>query len=339
MARSISFDGPLARPDTPAMTAIAPNEAPLPPAPRPERHLKIGLQLPEAEREVRWSELLELARAAEDLGYDSLWVGDHLLYRDADGTNRGPWEAWSLLAALAAVTHRVELGPLVAATSFREPALLAKEAATIDEISGGRLILGLGAGWNEVEYRAYGFPYDHRVSRFAEAFTIIRTLLREGAIDVAGDFYTARDCVLVPRGPRPEGPPLMVGSIGARMLAITAPHVQAWNAWHDWFGNTPEGLVPILGQVDAAVAAAGREPASVERTATVLVRLPGGTTRYRDPSSGREAPPVAGSPEEIAERLLAYAALGVSHLQLVLEPIDRASIEALAPALELARQD
>ena len=169
--------------------------------PSAQHPFKIGIQLPETEYEVRWSELKAMAQLAESAGFDSLWVGDHLLYRDEEGT-RGPWEAWSQLAALAAVTERMELGPLVAATSFHNPAMLAKKAATLDEISGGRLILGLGAGWNETEYSAYGFPYDHRVDRFAEAFTIIRTLLREGAIDFDGQFYQARDCELLPRGPR-----------------------------------------------------------------------------------------------------------------------------------------
>jgi len=174
---------------------------------------------------VRWR------RRAERIGLDSVWVGEHLLYRYPDGEERGPWEAWSQLAALAEATQRVEIGPLVACTSFHNPALLAKQAATLDEISGGRLILGLGAGWNEVEYRAFGIPYDHRVSRFEEAFTIIRSLLRDGHVDFSGRYYAARDCTLIPRGPRPEGPPLMIGSTGARMLHITLPHVDAWNAW------------------------------------------------------------------------------------------------------------
>ena len=117
--------------------------------------------------------------AIEGLGFDSIWVGDHLLYETPEGPV-GPWEAWSLLAALAAVTKRVQLGPLVAATSFHNPAMFARKATTVDEVSGGRLIVGLGAGWNEVEYRAYGFPFDHRASRFEEAFTIILTLLRHG---------------------------------------------------------------------------------------------------------------------------------------------------------------
>src|SRR5688572_28655041 len=201
-----------------------------------------------------------MARLIEDAGFDSIWTGDHLLYRDERRGSRGPWEAWSVLAAVAATTSRVELGPLVAATSFHNPAMIAKKAATIDEISDGRLIIGLGAGWHETEYRAFGFPFDHRVSRFEEAYTIIRTLLREGEIDFDGRFYQARDCVLAPRGPRPSGPPLMVGSIGERMLSITAPDVDLWNAWYDWFGNQPEGLVPLNASVDAAARDAGRDP-------------------------------------------------------------------------------
>src|SRR5919112_6859887 len=143
------------------------------------RSLKVGVQLPEVERVAPWSDLARMATTAEVLGYDSVWVGDHLIFRDGDQPPRGPWEAWTVMAALAAITERVEIGPLVASTSFHNPAMIAKKAATIDEISGGRLILGLGAGWNQVEYAAYGFPFDHRVGRFEEALTIIRTLLRE----------------------------------------------------------------------------------------------------------------------------------------------------------------
>ena len=298
------------------------------------RPLKVGVQLPEVEREVPWSELAAMARLAEDVGFDSLWVGDHLLYQWPDRPSRGPWEAFTVLAALAAITSRVELGPLVAATSFRAPALLAKEAVTIDEISGGRLILGLGAGWNEAEYQAYGFAYDQRVSRFEEAFTIIRALLREGAIDFEGRFYSARDCELLPRGPRPTGIPLMVGSSGVRMLAITAPHVESWNAWHDWFGNRPDGLAPYMADVDAAALGAGRDPAAIERTATVLVRLQGGIGRYQGSGEGARTSPWEGSPEELAEALRGYARAGIAHLQLVLDPITTDSIEALAPMLE-----
>ena len=295
------------------------------------RPLQVGVQLPEIEYEPRWSDLAEMARLAEAIGLDSVWVGDHYLYRHAEGT-RGPWEAWTQLAAIAAVTSRVAIGPLVASTSFHAPGVLAKMAATVDEISGGRLILGLGAGWNEAEYRAFGFPYDHRVSRFAEAFTIIRTLLREGHIDFEGEYYTLRDCELLPRGPRPQGPPLLVGSNGPRMLRLTMPHVQAWNAWYHWFGNRPAGLAEQLSLVDAACAEVGRDPADVERTAAVYLQLPGAVgARDFDRAT---APPLTGAPEAIAAELRAFARAGISHVQLVIDPVTPAGIESLAPVLE-----
>lgn len=298
------------------------------------RPLRVGVQLPEIERDVGWPELLAMARRAELVGLDSVWVGDHLLYRTPAGP-RGPWEAWSLLAALAASTDRIRLGPLVAATSFHAPAMLAKKAATIDEISGGRLILGLGAGWNDDEYRAYGFPVDHRVDRFEEAFTIIRTLLREGAVDVAGRWYEARDCVLVPPGPRVGGPPLLVGCRGPRMLAIAAPFMNAWNAWYSWYGNVPEGLAPLMHLVDHAAEDAGRDPAAIERTAAMLVRLPGGTGRVQGDARARPVVPLEGSPEMLAGSLHAFAAAGIGHVQLVLDPITEDAIAALEPVLEV----
>jgi len=299
----------------------------------PQRPLKVGIQLPEVEREVRWPEYVAMARLAEDVGFDSIWLGDHLLYRTPGLGARGPWEVWTLLAALAASTSRVLLGPLVACTSFHNPAMLAKMAATVDEVSAGRLILGLGASWNETEYRAFGFPFDRRISRFEEAFTIIRSLLRDGQVDFAGQFYEARDCELLPRPARPGGPPLLVGSKGERMLAITLPHVDAWNVWFTDTGNRPDGVPVLREQVDAACRAAGRDPADVERTVAVLVELPGALGRQQGDYAEDPAPPVKGSPEEIAEVLRGFAREGISHVQLVADPITLDSIQALAPVL------
>jgi alkanesulfonate monooxygenase SsuD/methylene tetrahydromethanopterin reductase-like flavin-dependent oxidoreductase (luciferase family) len=304
------------------------------------RPLRVGVQLPEVEREVRWPELLDMARAADDLGYDAVWVGEHLLYRFADGESRGPWEAWTLMAALAAVTTRTAIGPLVACTNFHNPALLAKQAATIDEIAGGRFVLGLGAGWNEAEFRAFGFPYDRRIARFEEAFTIVRTLLREGYVDFDGEFYQARDCELKPRGPSPTGPPLMIGSIGPRMLRIAAPHVQAWNAWYADTDNTPGGLAPLRKIVDAACVDSGVDPAAIERTAAVLVQFPGGTGRAMgDTSERQDVAPLTGSPAAMATAMRAYAEAGMAEVQLVMDPISRASIEEFARVLRLLDDD
>ena len=307
--------------------------------PAAARPLKVGIQLPEVEREVRWPELLDMIRAIEDLGFDSIWLGEHLLYRWRDREPRGPWEAWTMMAAVATATSRVEFGPLVACTNFHNPALLAKQAATIDEISGGRLVLGLGAGWNETEFRAYGYPYDHRIDRFGEAFTIIRTLLRVGAIDFDGRWYQARDCELLPRGPRPGGPPLMIGSNGPRMLRMTLPYVDAWNSGFSDIGNRPDGVQALRDRVDDACRDVGRDPADVERTVAVLVRLRGGAGRVSGDYAENQAPPVEGSPAEIAETLRGFAREGIAHVQLVLDPITVESIRAVEPVLrELDRR-
>jgi alkanesulfonate monooxygenase SsuD/methylene tetrahydromethanopterin reductase-like flavin-dependent oxidoreductase (luciferase family) len=302
--------------------------------------MKVGVQLPEVEWVARWPEVREMARTAEKVGLDSIWVGDHLLYRDDGLPPRGPWEAWTSLAAIAAVTERVQIGPLVASTSFRNPALLAKQAATVDEISGGRLILGLGAGWNEAEYLAYDFPFDHRVSRFEEAFTIVRTLLADGRCDFHGTYFDLQDCELLPRGPRHvhgEGPPLLVGSMGERMLGITLPWVQTWNAWFSWFGNSVEGYRPMRDAVDAACRAAGREPAEVERTLALLVGFPGAKGRSLGDLKEADMTPIPSDPATLASTLHAFEAEGVAHVQLVLDPINAETIAGLAPMLKELR--
>jgi alkanesulfonate monooxygenase SsuD/methylene tetrahydromethanopterin reductase-like flavin-dependent oxidoreductase (luciferase family) len=301
------------------------------------RPFAVGVQLPEVEREVRWPELREIVVTAEAVGFDSVWVGDHLLYRSEEGS-RGPWEAWSLLAAIGAVTDRVLIGPLVAAASFHNPAMLAKKAATVDEISNGRLIVGLGAGWNKTEYDAFGFPFDHRASRFEEAFTIIRTLLREGQIDFSGNYYAVRDCELVPR-PRPGGPPLMIGSRGPRVLRAALPHVDMWNGWHAWYGNTPEGLAPMLGTVNSACVEVGRDPAEVARTVAMMIEAPGGTGRIYGDSEHEGSNAISGSVEEIAEALRGFATTTVEHVQLVVDPITVESIEWLGGVLQLLDAD
>lgn len=296
------------------------------------RRLRVGVQLPEVERVVTWREVRDMALAAENVGFDSLWVGDHLLYRSADDA-KGPWEAWSVLAAIAAVTETVQIGPLVAATSFHSPAMLAKKAVTVDEISGGRLILGLGAGWNQIEYEAFGFPFDHRASRFEEAFTIIRTLLSDGAIDFEGKYYTLRDCELVPPA-GPDGIPLMIGSEGPRVLRATLPHVDSWNGWHAWYDNSLDGAETLLGDVDDACLEVGRSPGTLGRSVAVFVCAPGGATGSRQGSPNRKSSmPVGGDHAAIADHLEGLANLGVDHVQLVVDPITTGSIEWLGGVL------
>jgi len=294
------------------------------------RPLRIGIQLPEVERDVRWPEYAAMARAAEHAGFDSIWLGDHLLYRDDGRPERGPWEAWTLLAALAAVTERVTLGTLVACTAFHPPAVLAKMAATVDEVSDGRLILGIGAGWNRAEFDAFGLPFDHRASRFEEAFEIVRRLLGGERVTLHGSYWHAEDAVLLPVPSR--RPPLMIGSTGERVLSVALPHVDVWNTWFDWYGNTPEGFAARNAEIDAAAERAGRDPHEIQRSACVHVVLDRGVDgRPIDPG----CPPLEGTPERIAEGLAEMAEAGADEVILVVTPIDERSIHRLAEVLAL----
>jgi probable F420-dependent oxidoreductase len=299
----------------------------------PTRPLKVGLLLPETESQLegktaRWSDLLAMTQAAEEVGLDSVWVTDHLIQIDDEHGTRGMWECWSLLTALAAVTQRAEVGALVMCAGFRNPALLAKMADTVDEICGGRLILGLGAGWNEPEYRAFGYPFDHRVDRFEEALQIITSLLKTGHADFDGKYYQARDCELRPRGPRHAGPPVVVGSSSPRMLNLTARYADGWNVWFSGFDNDLAKLIELLKKVDAACEAANRDPATLERSAAIKVEV---GSHAPSPMSTN---PITGAPDEIAAILRAYADAGISHVQVWVEPVNLEGIEKFGRVLE-----
>ncbi|MDQ2682417.1 MAG: LLM class flavin-dependent oxidoreductase, partial [Chloroflexota bacterium] len=208
-----------------------------------------------------------------------------------------------------------------------------KMADTVEEISGGRLILGIGAGWNKPEYDAFGYPFDHRTDRFAEALVILTSLLREGHVDFEGTYYTARDCELRPRGPRPAGPPIMIGAseAGPRMTELSARYGDGWNTWFSSTKNTVAGLMPLLERVDTACAAVEREPSSLDRSCAVIVEV-----GPHEPSA-MTGVPLSGSPAEIAAGLRAYGDVGISHLQVWLEPNTPAGIAAFAPVLQELR--
>ena len=311
------------------------------------RSLKVGLMLPQIDGMQgsgvrRWSEVSDMAKLAEDVGLDSLWVVDHLLYEMVgEEQPRGAWEAWSFLSALAAITQRVELGTLVLAMGWRNPALLAKMADTVEEISGGRLILGVGSGYHRREFDAFGFPFDYKVSRFEEAFQIVCGLLRHGSIDYAGKYHSARECELKSRGPRPNGPPIMIGTNtgSPRMQGLTAKHADLWNVFYDNTANKVEGFINAKPEFDQACRDHGRDIATLEATVTVLLadssadpwwdRLPTSHFAEEEPLK-----PLTGSPQGIAEELRRYELAGVSHVQISLEPTTCATIETLAPVLE-----
>jgi probable F420-dependent oxidoreductase len=288
--------------------------------------VKVGVQLPEVEREIRWPELAAMARAAEEMGFDSIWLGDHLLYRDDGRPERGPWDCWTTLAGLATITSRVELGPLVACTAFVPAALLARTAAAVDELSGGRLRVGLGAGWNEVEFRAFGLPFDRRVSRFEEAFEIIRRLLAGEHVSFEGRFNELHEAVLLP--PPARTPPLMVGGDGPRLLAATLPHVDWWNSWYDRFDNGADGFAALNARIDEACELAGRDPRDVKRSACLYVRIGAGAGER---PTEREAPPVAA--DDLPGGLGALEQAGADEVILVLDPVNESSIRSLRTAL------
>jgi alkanesulfonate monooxygenase SsuD/methylene tetrahydromethanopterin reductase-like flavin-dependent oxidoreductase (luciferase family) len=300
----------------------------------PQQRMKIGIELDIVEssldgRTPTFHDLREMALVAEDVGLDSIWLADHLIYRFPNRAESAPWEALTMISALAAVTTHITLGTLVICTSFRPPAMLAKMADAIDEISGGRFILGLGAGWHQPEYEAFGYPFDHLASRFDEALQIIVPLLREGHVDFQGKYYQVRNCVLRPRGPSPAGPRILVAGRRPRMLQLTARDADAWNtAWHIDAAIVKERYESLA----QACATIGRDPATVELTVGTEVRL---QPRKDDGSPDRA---ISGAPEEIARRLQAFAGVGTSHLIVALDVVTPASIEQLGHIAELARQ-
>ncbi len=306
------------------------------------RPIRVRLFLSVVERSSgsRWNTLSATARHAEAAGFDSLWVADHLLFPqpEPEPSSPGRWECWSILTALAAVTSRVELGTLVACTAFRNPALLAKTADTLDEISDGRLILGLGAGWYEPEFQAFGYPFDHHMGRFEESLQIIHGLLRGRRIDFQGQYYQARELELRPRGPRPGGPPILIGARAdrPRSLRLTAQYADYWNTTD---ARKAEDVPSMQQAVDAACVKAGRDPASLQRTAHVLIDLPGSEhseiPAWVRADRSRRVLLSGGTAQEQADGLRAFAQAGISLVQLWLEPNTMAGIDAFQRVLEL----
>jgi alkanesulfonate monooxygenase SsuD/methylene tetrahydromethanopterin reductase-like flavin-dependent oxidoreductase (luciferase family) len=298
--------------------------------------LRTGEQSKPAGREIHWSEIREMSVMAEAVGFDTIWMADHLIVRNAGsvvmppGESRGPLEAWTVLSAIAAVTNTVTLGPFVACNSFREPALLAKMADTLDDVSNGRLLLGLGAGWHEPEYTAFGFPFDHLAGRFEEALKIIVPLLKGERVTFHGTYYTIDDAELRPRGPRPGGPPIWIGARQPRMLRMVARYADAYNSvWH----RDPAVAIERYANLEAACREVGRDPATIQRTAGTVVLVP-------DAGDAPDSPPTAmtGSAQEIAEQIWRFhTEAGVTHMTVILDPWTTRGIEAFGKVIEAIR--
>ena len=276
-----------------------------------------------------WPRLRDLARHAEAGGLDSLWVYDHLIFRMPGEPEDGIHEAWTVLSAIAAVTERTELGTIVLGTGFRPPALLAKMAATLDEVAGGRLILGLGTGWHEPEYDAFGYPFDHRAGRFEEALGIIVPLVHGERVTVHGRWHQVEDAVLIPPPPRPSRltgrMPILIAAKGERVLRLVARHADAWNT--AWFGFPDERYAQRHDDLVAACEAEGRDPATLE--VTVGLTIDSEAAAGGRPGAAEFLPPDAGV---VARALDAWRDLGVGHVQVDLRPVQERTIDILVAA-------
>lgn len=299
--------------------------------------MQVGVILPisedtDTDTNPSYSEIRSLALDLEGRGFDSVWVYDHLIYRFPERPVSGTHEAWTILAGLAEATKRVAIGSLVMCTAFRNPALLAKMAVTADEVSGGRLIFGIGAGWHQPEFDAFGLPFDHRVDRFEEALKIIVPLLREGHVDFRGKYYQAPNCEIRPRGPRPAGPPILIAAAKERMLRLTARYADSWNT--AWLG-TSDALLPRRAELERACVDVGRDPATLEVTVglTAEYTAPGATPTPTEHPERR----LAGTPEEVAAGLRSYEQLGVTHVIFSLNDVSEGALDWLTEALQTFR--
>lgn len=264
--------------------------------------MRVGVTVPlgygdtEDGRAPTFHETRSFAQRAEAAGLDSIWVYDHLIFRFPPEPDEGLHEAWTTLTALAALVPRVELGALVMCSSFRNAGLMAKMAATLDDLSGGRLILGLGCGWHQPEYDAFGYPFDHRVGRFEEDLEVVTRLLRGEEVTFEGRWSRYDRAKLLP--PPARRTPTLVAAKGERMLRLTAQWSDAWNL--AWFGEVDDRLRAALRDLDAACAAVGRDPATMRRTVGVRLRDPG-TAPDEGRSTDADAAGLADLFDELAE--------------------------------------
>jgi alkanesulfonate monooxygenase SsuD/methylene tetrahydromethanopterin reductase-like flavin-dependent oxidoreductase (luciferase family) len=302
------------------------------------RTIEIGLVLPMGDSfvdgtTVRWTEIRDLAIGAERIGFDTVWTADELLWRSNGGAAQGWWECVAMTGAVAAATSRVKVGTWVLSALHRNPAITAKAVETLDEVSGGRFVLGLGSGHAGRQAHAFGLPEDHVVGRFEEAVEIIVPLLRQGRADFEGTFHAARDLEHRPVGPRPGRIPIMMGAKGPKMLQLAVRHADIWS----WYVEERSDLTefgPRLAALLAACDTAGRDPATIGRSAGIVVE-PTPVTGAADVLGV----PVRGASEEIADAFRTFGAAGFTQLELILWPPTLAALEAMAPVIELLDRD
>ncbi len=275
----------------------------------------------------RWTAIEHQVLAAEETGFSSVSFADHQLWRLDEGTV-GFWEAYTMVAASAAVTSRIEVGVSVTNAPFRNPALLAKMADTLDEISGGRFVLGLGAGGGyPSDYETMGIPTDHRFSRFVDTIQIVHGLLREGAVDYTGTYSSAPHAELDPRGPSERGPRLVVGAKGPKMLDLAARYGDEWNWYHYADEPSPATFAALQRGLDEACGAIDRDPSTIRRSIDIGV-APGGTQdTAKEYGFGGV---LAGSVEQIVDALGSFGDAGIDEVRLGVAPDDDEHVAMVA---------
>ena len=279
---------------------------------------------------VPWVEIRDLALRAEAIGFDTVWSPDELLGRLVKGGPRfGFWDGIAVPAALAAATSRIRIGTWVMSSLHRNPGITAKAAATIDEISGGRFVLGLGAGHAGSGAHAFGMPEDHVYDRFEEAIGIVVPLLRSGRADQDGTYHVARDLEQLPAGPRPTGIPILLAGHGPKGYRHAARVADIWSCYAEEGSDVAE-LGPRVTAFEAACVEVGRDPSTIGRSAGVVVAPleAAGVT-------GLFGKMIGGSTEEIADAFRSFRTAGFTQLEFMLHPQTAATLEAMAPVLEL----
>jgi alkanesulfonate monooxygenase SsuD/methylene tetrahydromethanopterin reductase-like flavin-dependent oxidoreductase (luciferase family) len=278
----------------------------------------------------RWSEIQRAALNAEQMGLDTLWVPDELLWRADTASPVGFWDGVSIAAAAAAVTSRIKVGSWVFSALHRNPGIIAKSAETLDEISGGRFVLGLGAGHAGAQSRAFGLADDMVAARFEEALQVIVPLLREGRANIEGTYHSARDLVQQPVGPRPGQIPLLIGGQKARGIRNAVLHGDIWSTYADEH-STLEELGPRLALFEEICQELERDPVSLGRAAGLSV--------HPLEPAGDNDEAIRGSAEQIADTLRAFREGGFSQIDLMVSPGTVEAIDALAPVVEMLRAD
>jgi alkanesulfonate monooxygenase SsuD/methylene tetrahydromethanopterin reductase-like flavin-dependent oxidoreductase (luciferase family) len=278
-----------------------------------------------------WQSVHGLALTAEEVGFDMFVFEDVLMYR-GETTTAGCWESMAIAGALASSTDTIRFGQSVVNSPYRSPALTASMATTLDEISGGRFVLGLGAGNSAVsDYEGFGFPTDHRYSRFAESIEIIHTLLRQGHVDYHGAFYSAKDAELVLRGPSPQGPEINIAAGGPLMLKLAARYADSWNWWtsDETIDDALDRLTPLMTQLDAACEAEDRDPSTLKRTLDMYSVTPPGLAPDPDMSQ-----PLTGNVGQLTEALLQLGNAGFDEVRCDLTDRTTAGVQAFAPVVK-----